>query len=111
MRTRLAHLTSWQAVPSLVPLIRPQLVAALEDALDAAGFPAPSGGVELGPPKDPSHGDFTTNVALQLAKPLGMAPRDVAAKLVAELERLAPPHLARAEIAGPGFLNLHLAPT
>jgi arginyl-tRNA synthetase len=57
------------------------------------------------------HGDFTTNVALQLAKPLGMPPREVAAKLVVELERARPPHLERVDIAGPGFLNLHLAPT
>jgi arginyl-tRNA synthetase len=92
-------------------VIRDQLLAALHLALDAAGFPAPAGGIELTPPKDTGHGDFTTNVALQLAKSLGMSPRDVAAKIVVELERELPPHLERVEIAGPGFLNLHLAPT
>ncbi len=92
-------------------MIRHQLIAALHVALDAAGFPAPPGGIELIPPKDTGHGDFTTNVALQLAKPLGMPPRDVAAKLVVELERERPPHLERVEVAGPGFLNLYLAPT
>jgi arginyl-tRNA synthetase len=92
-------------------VIRDQLLAALHAALDAAGFPTPPAGVELTTPNDPLHGDFTTNVALQLAKPLGMPPRDVAAKIVVELERARPPHLERVEIAGPGFLNLHLAPT
>src|SRR5262249_44372464 len=92
-------------------VIRDQLLAALHAALDAAGFPTPPGGVELTTPPDPSHGDFTTNLALQLAGPLGTPPRDVAAKLVVELERARPPHLERVEVAGPGFLNLHLAPT
>ncbi len=92
-------------------MIRDQLLAALHAALDAAGFPTPPGGVELTTPNDPLHGDFTTNVALQLKKPLDMPPRDIAAKIVVELERARPPHLERVEIAGPGFLNLHLAPT
>jgi arginyl-tRNA synthetase len=92
-------------------VIRDQLLAALHVALDAAGFPAPPGGIELVPPKDTGHGDFTTNVAMQLAKPLGLPPRDIAAKLVVELERQRPPHLERVEIAGPGFLNLYLAPS
>jgi arginyl-tRNA synthetase len=92
-------------------VIRDQLLAALHVALDACGFPAPDDGIELTPPKNTGHGDFTTNVALQLAKPLGVAPRDVAAKLMVELERERPAHLERVEIAGPGFLNLYLAPS
>src|SRR6185503_14137113 len=55
--------------------------------------------------------DFTTNVALQLAKPVGQPPREIAARLADELERARPAHLERVEIAGPGFLNLHLSPT
>jgi arginyl-tRNA synthetase len=92
-------------------VIRDQLLAALHAALDAVGFSPPPGGVELTAPNDPSHGDFTTTVALQLAKPLDMQPREIAAKLVVELERERPAHLERVEIAGGGFLNLHLAPT
>ena len=47
-------------------------------ALDAAGYPVPEGGIELGPPTDPRQtADFTSNVAMQLAKPVGrLAPRD-----------------------------------
>jgi arginyl-tRNA synthetase len=92
-------------------VIRDQLVAALQAALDACGFPAPPGGLQLTAPKDPGHGDFTTNVALQLAKPLGLPPREIASRIQLELERARPPHLAGIEIAGPGFLNLHLAPS
>ena len=92
-------------------VIRDELLGALRVALGAAGFPEPADGVELTAPKDSGHGDFTTNVALQLAKPLGMAPRDVAAKIVVALEAQRPGHLERAEIAGPGFINLSLAPT
>ncbi len=91
------------------PLVREQLLTALLDALEAAGFPEPAGGVALTPPKDPAHGDFTTNVALQIAKPVGRPPREVAATLVAVLEAARPVHLERAEIAGAGFVNLHLS--
>ena len=93
-------------------VIRDQLLAALQAALDAAGFPEPEGGVELTPPTQAGHGDFTTNVAMQLTKPVGLPPRDIAAKIVeaVEAERAAR-HLERVEVAGPGFLNLYLAPT
>jgi len=92
-------------------VIRDQLLAALHAALDACGFPAPSDGIELSPPKDSGHGDFSTNVALQLRNALDLPPRDIAAKLQVELERARPGHLDRVEVAGPGFLNLYLAPT
>lgn len=58
-------------------------------------------------PRDPSHGDWATNVAMMLAKPLGRKPRDIAEALVAEL-RTADVGVARVEIAGPGFLNFRL---
>jgi arginyl-tRNA synthetase len=90
-------------------VIRDQLLAALHVALADAGLPEPAGGIALSPPKDPAHGDFTTNVAMQLAKPLSMPPRDIAAKIVDALEAARPSHLERAEIAGAGFVNLHLS--
>jgi arginyl-tRNA synthetase len=92
-------------------VIRDHLLAALHAALAAAGYPVPPEGVELTAAKDPSHGDFTTNVALRLAKPLGIPPREVAAKIVTELEQERPSHVERAEVAGPGFVNLHLDPS
>ena len=55
-------------------------------------------------PKQAQHGDYATNVALQLAKALKRNPRELAADLVAALPRS--PLLARAEVAGAGFINL-----
>ncbi|MFA5883588.1 MAG: arginine--tRNA ligase [Acidimicrobiia bacterium] len=92
-------------------MIRETLVDAVRGALGRAGFPEPAGGIVLTPSDRPEHGDWTTNVALQIAKPAGVPPREAAQRLAAELEADPPPHLARVEIAGPGFVNLHLAPT
>jgi arginyl-tRNA synthetase len=82
------------------------------DALEAAGT-LPGGlkrsAITVEPPRDPSHGDMATNAAMVLAKPAGMKPRDLAEALVAELSRLE--DVTSAEIAGPGFINLRLAPS
>ncbi len=86
------------------------LSAAL-DALEAAGsLPAglKRGAITVEPPRDPSHGDLSTNAAMVLAKPAGLKPRDLAEALVAELTKL--PDVTSAEIAGPGFINLRLSP-
>ena len=58
------------------------------------------------PPRDPSHGDIAINAAMVLAKPAGMNPRDLAQKIVTELEKFE--GVEKAEIAGPGFINLTL---
>ncbi len=58
-------------------------------------------------PRNPEHGDYATNVALQVAKKAGMNPRELGQLLVDVL--LANPNIAAAEIAGPGFINLRLA--
>jgi arginyl-tRNA synthetase len=92
-------------------VIRDDLAAAVERAVHAAGLPAPRDGVELTPPRQREHGDWATNVALQLAKPAGRPPREVAAAIVDRLTADPPAHLERVEVAGPGFLNFHLAPT
>src|ERR687888_21680 len=63
--------------------------------------------VELERPKDPSHGDFATNVALRTAKAVGRPPRELAAELAERVTAL--DEVATAEVAGPGFLNLRLA--
>jgi arginyl-tRNA synthetase len=65
-------------------------------------------GITLEPPKDASHGDLATNAAMVLAKAAGKPPRALA-------ERIAPliaadRHVEKVEIAGPGFINLTLAP-
>ncbi|HNJ47366.1 MAG TPA: arginine--tRNA ligase [Novosphingobium sp.] len=82
------------------------------DALEAAGT-IPAGlnraPVTLEPPRDPAHGDLATNAAMVLAKGAGMNPRALAEALVGELTRL--DAVTAAEIAGPGFINLRLAPS
>ncbi|MCB1363738.1 MAG: arginine--tRNA ligase [Rhodobacteraceae bacterium] len=67
------------------------------------------GNVSVEPPRDAGHGDMATNAAMVLARPAGLKPRDIAQALA---ERMAgDPRIAAVEVAGPGFLNLRLAPT
>ena len=89
-------------------MIEDRLVALIAQALEAA---APSLGLdgdlptpELLAPKQREHGDFATNVALGLAKRAGRPPREVAQAIVDALPPA--PFLEKAEVAGPGFLNL-----
>jgi arginyl-tRNA synthetase len=86
-------------------------VAAALAALEAAGT-LPAGlnhaAVTVEPPRDPSHGDLATNAAMVLAKPAGLNPRALAEALVAELTKI--PAVTEAQIAGPGFINLRVAP-
>lgn len=63
--------------------------------------------VTLERPKDASHGDYATNVALRSAKALGRPPRELAQELADRVVAL--PEVTSAEVAGPGFLNLRLA--
>ncbi|NHX27711.1 arginine--tRNA ligase, partial [Escherichia coli] len=66
------------------------------------------GNVAVEPPRDAAHGDMATNAAMVLAKPAKMKPRDIADALAARLA--ADARVDVAEVAGPGFLNLRLAP-
>ena len=60
------------------------------------------------PPRDPAHGDLSTNAAMVVAKPLGRNPREVATALAERFRDDA--DVAAVEVAGPGFLNFRLAP-
>ncbi|HYP63439.1 MAG TPA: arginine--tRNA ligase [Acidocella sp.] len=64
--------------------------------------------IEVTPTKDTAHGDMACNAAMIAAKPTAKNPRELAAALVERL--VARPEIARAEAAGPGFVNLTLAP-
>lgn len=55
--------------------------------------------------KDKSHGDFASNIAMMLAKPAAMKPRELAEKLIAALP--SDEQISKVEIAGPGFLNFY----
>ena len=58
-------------------------------------------------PRNPEHGDYATNLALQIAKKVGMNPRELAGLLVDALS--AHDEIATVDIAGPGFINIRLA--
>ncbi|MBF9232374.1 arginine--tRNA ligase [Microvirga alba] len=64
--------------------------------------------VVVEPPRDPSHGDLATNAAMVLAKEARMNPRALADLLVADLQN--DPRVIKVDVAGPGFINLRLAP-
>ncbi|WP_415183104.1 arginine--tRNA ligase [Phaeovulum sp.] len=90
--------------------IRSAVIEALEAMMAVGVLPAglDMTAVAVEPPRDAAHGDMATNAAMVLAKPAGLAPRAIADDLAARL--LADPRLTHAEVAGPGFLNLRLAP-
>jgi len=84
------------------------LVGALSDAIEAGDLPAVElpAAVTVERPKNPDHGDYATNVALQLAKSAGVPPRAFAEVLAARLRGSA--GIASVDVAGPGFLNVTL---
>ncbi|QPC87556.1 arginine--tRNA ligase [Mesorhizobium sp. NBSH29] len=73
---------------------------------DIAGGDLVLSRIAVEPPRDPSHGDLATNVAMVLAKSVGQNPRQLADTFAAEL--LNDPDIASTEVAGPGFVNLRL---
>lgn len=79
----------------------------LRDAV-AAIAPGATATLTLERPKQAKHGDFASNVALQLAKTLRRSPREIAAALLDALP--ASTHVAKAEVAGAGFINIYLKP-
>ena len=83
-------------------LLRDELTkAAIAIGAPASTVPA------LERPRDPAHGDWASNLAMTLAKPLGRKPRDIATELVAKLD-LSAAGVSATEIAGPGFINFRL---
>ncbi|PTM42669.1 arginine--tRNA ligase [Bosea sp. 124] len=87
-----------------------RVAAALSQLASRGALPAGLGfgRVVVEPTRDPAHGDLATNAAMVLAKEAGTNPRALAALLVEELAKDA--EIVKAEIAGPGFINLTLEP-
>ncbi|MDR2175222.1 MAG: arginine--tRNA ligase [Synergistaceae bacterium] len=88
----------------------------LSEAL--AGIAAKRGGVlpegvspEIERPKREGQGDRATSAAMQMAKPLGLSPRDLAGGIVAALEDKKGDLIDKIEVAGPGFINFFLSKT
>jgi arginyl-tRNA synthetase len=84
-----------------------RLTGAVKTALADAGLPQPAECVwEV--PRQAEHGDYATNVAMTLARTAKRAPRQIADAIVAKFPPM--PEVARLETAGPGFINVFLAP-
>jgi arginyl-tRNA synthetase len=84
---------------------------ALAEGAAQGRWPAADAGFSVEAPRDPKHGDFAVNAAMILAKPAGKPPRELAAAIIDEV-RVADTagEIAGLEIAGPGFINVRLAP-
>jgi arginyl-tRNA synthetase len=80
------------------------LVVASRQGVDTSGLTVDD--VVLERPKNRDHGDWASSVALKLAKPWGLNPRDLAGELAAELSTVS--GIAGVEVAGPGFINVRL---
>jgi arginyl-tRNA synthetase len=94
-------------VSSHSDLLAAQIQAAISRAIergDLIGTVPES--IPLERPKNRDHGDYASSIALQLAKPAGKNPREVAEMLKADLESLA--EVSAVNIAGPGFINITL---
>jgi len=80
-------------------------LATLPELADVAGDISVAGTIQR--TRDASHGDFATNLAMRLAKPARMSPREIATKIVEKLGDSE--QIDNVEIAGPGFINFHLS--
>ena len=95
---------------NIFALFETRVREALEALIRSGTLPA---GLDLSrvlvePPRDPSHGDLATNAALVLAKEARQNPKALGEALAFELR--ADPRIVEASVAGPGFINLRLAP-
>ena len=105
---RRRHARRLLSIPETMQLdITNHLAEALKEALERAGLPAPEA-VAWDVPREASHGDYASNVAMTLARLARQPPRKVAEAIVAHFPRTAA--VDRVEIAGPGFVNVFLSP-
>jgi arginyl-tRNA synthetase len=93
-----------KALKTLIDTLLRRAIADLPEDLVPADLR--SSAIEIGRTRDPQHGDFATNIAMQLAKATRQNPRKLAQAVLAAL----PPHetIAKVEIAGAGFINFFL---
>ena len=91
---------------SAYPNFKTHFIALLDQAARTISPPEISFRIELTRTKQANHGDYSCNLAMQLAKPMHKSPREIASLLI---EALPPsPHLHKVEVAGAGFINLFL---
>ena len=90
--------------------IRDQIQELVRGAAMVAFSQADLSEINVEYPAELTHGDYSTNVALILAKQVSLKPREVAEKIVEELKKGGTKILSKIEIAGPGFINFFLSP-
>jgi arginyl-tRNA synthetase len=90
-------------------VIRDHLAHALRAVLKTLEVEPLPAEIHLERPARREHGDWSSNVALATAKKAGWNPRELAVAVAERLEADRPEHVERVEIAGPGFVNFHLA--
>ncbi len=82
-----------------------ELKLALKEVFASLGLNLAEQDIVIERSKDPSHGDYSTNAAMKYAKPLGLKPRDLAAKIENSFSL---PLVEKIEVAGPGFVNFFM---
>ncbi len=90
-------------------MIRDQLADALRRALATLEVEPVPPSIGMERPARREHGDWSSNVALVTAKAAGRNPRELAGQLAEVLSAAPPAHVTSVEVAGPGFVNFHLA--
>ncbi len=86
--------------------MKEQLISNISQCLVNLEYPPTE--VAIQRPKSPEHGDFASNIALILAKPLGKNPREIAESIKSELQNSFNDNFESIDIAGPGFINFRL---
>ena len=86
--------------------MKEQLISNISQCLVNLEYPPTE--VAILRPKSPEHGDFASNIALILAKPLGKNPREIAESIKSELQNSFNDNFESIDIAGPGFINFRL---
>ena len=86
--------------------MKEQLISNISQCLVNLDYPLVD--ITIQRPKSPEHGDFASNIALVLAKPLGKNPREIATSIKTELQNSFSDDFDSIDIAGPGFINFRL---
>lgn len=89
-------------------MIENYLQTLVKDAAEQLGLSLSVSQVVIETSKDAAHGDYATNIAMQLSRQLRKNPREVASQLIAHLDQS---KMEKIEIAGPGFINFFLKPS
>ena len=92
---------------NLIEQMRNQIVSCVEESLKKCGIIA--GNFQIEVPRDKQFGDFSTNVAMTLAKAEKQAPRAIAERIIENVD-ISDTYIEKIEIAGAGFINFYLKP-